>query len=87
MAAVASGLIIASGLLATRLSGGSRLDYAFTASQTRAFPYSYTAHDIALAMPIVLAAFAITMMHHAQDPKKCSFLVAMAVWESAADYG
>lgn len=97
VAAVASVLIIASGVVATRLSGGSWLDYAFTAEQTRSFLHSYSADDIALhrwmtthislAMPIVLAAFAITMMHYALDPKKCGILVAMAVWGSVADYG
>lgn len=97
VAALASGLIIASAVMATRMSGGTWLDYAFTASQTERFLASFTMQDvglhrwvtthIALAMPIVLAAFAITMMHHALDPKKCSVLVAMAVWGSVADYG
>ena len=97
VAALASGLIIASAVMATRLSGGSWLDYAFTVTQTRNFLFSYSMTDIvlhrwvtthiALAMPIVLAAFAITMMHHALDPRKCSLLVAMAVWGSVADYG
>lgn len=95
--AVASALLIASGVLATRMSGGSWLDYAFTASQTRSFLYSYTAHDIALhrwvtthialAMPIIVAGFPIAMLYHALEPKKCAVLVAMAVWGSVADYG
>lgn len=97
VAAVATVLIIVSGVAATRLSGGSWLDYAFTVAQTRSFLDGYSVSDIALhrwmtthislAMPIVLAAFAITMMHHALDPKKCGILVAMAVWGSVADYG
>lgn len=97
VAALASGLIIASAVIATRLSDGTWLDYAFTASQTERFLASFTMQDvvlhrwvtthIALAMPIVLASFAITMMHHALDPRKCSVLVAMAVWGAVADYG
>lgn len=97
VAAVASVLIIVSGVAATRLSAGSWLDYAFTAAQARSFMDGYSVGDVALhrwmtthislAMPIVLAAFAISMIHHALDPKKYGFLVAMAVWGSVADYG
>jgi hypothetical protein len=97
VATVASGLMIASAVLASQLSGGSWLDYSFTAAQTENFLYSYTSHDvalhrwvtthIALAMPIVLAAFAICMVHYALDPRKYGFLVALAVWGSVADYG
>lgn len=96
VAALASGLIIASAVLATRLSGLTWLDYAFTESQTRAFLYSYGAQDIALhrwvtthialAMPIVVAAFAIASLQNAPDPKKYSLLVAMAVLGSVTDY-
>lgn len=97
VAAVASVLIIVSGVAATRLSGGSWLDYAFTVAQTRSFLDNYSVGDIALhrwmtthislAMPIVLAMFAITMMYHSLDSRKCGILVAMAVWGSVADYG
>ena len=97
VAAVASVLIIASGVTATRLSAGSWLDYAFTEAQTRSFLFGYSYGDIALhrwmtthvslAMPIVLASFAITMINHALDSKKRSILVAMAIWGSVADYG
>jgi hypothetical protein len=96
LAALAFGLMVASGVMATRLSAGSWLDYAFTARQTQRFLYAYTIQDIALhrwvtthlslAMPIILAAFAIMMIHHDLDHKKYAFLVALAVWASVADY-
>jgi hypothetical protein len=97
LAVLGSGLIILSGLLGAQLSGGSWLDYALTASQAEDFLYSYTARDIilhrwvethvAVLMPIVLAGFAIAVIHHvAEEPRKWSLLVAMAAWGAVADY-
>ena len=73
-----------------------KVNFTFTAEQTRDFLYAYTPQEvalhrwmtmhIALAMPISLAAFAVTMIHHSLGRGRFEFLVAMAVWGSVADY-
>jgi hypothetical protein len=96
LAAGAFALLTQFGIAATKVTGGTWLDFAFTAEQTRLLIEGYDRHDILahrwmtthtdLMLPIILAAFAIALFYHALPEKPRNLLVALAVWGSVADY-
>ena len=89
-------LIAYIGAAATQITGGTWLDYAFTADQTARLMEGYNRVDILrhrwmttnldLMLPIILAGFAISIFYYCLPKRPRDILVALAVMGSVADY-
>lgn len=96
LATGAFALFVHTGITATQVNGGTWLDFAFTADQTRHLIEGYSRQDLLLhrwmtthtdlMLPIILASFAVSLFHYAVPRKPRQILVHLAMLASLADY-